>query len=901
MFSSLYSRQTESKFDFEGPRATMITRTRQRSSCSTDDDDIDGLKPLAKQARSPRKDQTALRRGSSIEAPIELQSPAADTSMTPVAPSPARMNAAFALKDLLMNGNSLASTKPKQNPTPYMEPAVHSTAPASSSVPPPSSSSRASSRTAHNLRTAPTAASETKQSGSKEYKRSEKSLGLLATNFIKVFGKFPTETSILSLDKAAALLGVERRRIYDIVNILESLDFVKRQKKNTYIWLGGARLRSTLNRLLKEAIDVWPEDAARHGLRSATTSASSSSTSSASEIPCSTSSAASTRRALSSRSGSAGKTVKCASVSGTKKNGVTEGQARGDRKGKSLGFLCVRFVQIFLVGHEVVSLAFARDMILGDENSPGVGRSSPSASDGESGAATATEPKDNKTKVRRLYDIANVLISLGIIEKDIGASKVKVGAGERKPCFRWVSDSPRDLLEAPTSKGLRGFSTGNEPIPKQNSEDHTDAAAASNLAANVRAKIPLTRSNTSSSFASSIATSDGGRSPDGAFAYDMDNDQTDDADLYTDQGRREHRESEDDGDSVDLNMMRTIAKEAGFEISSSLPHDSSGADASVSDSCPSTGSHADSPTNMETTGKDKSALAVSSSSSISSSSTMTTSQQQVEDIAGQSTKHVPMPPPGSSAAMALNSMSTSFDITRPFNGAIVAAAGGESGGNNMSAWFDPKQVVEQIPELKTSTAAGDTTAVALASIFPLSPDDMLHYQVERLRQFMADYQDRYMQWVTHEEQIARQKQWDLEDAAKDSGREVFTFSSSSCGMDIESKISLEGGNAMKEDSNNPSSSSSSCSTSASSTMTRRSNGQDQVDDVAGGSSRNNCRPAMMSPTMMAPNEPPDSTEALRRACAYVDRRANEHDQLVVQQHDAQRTWRLQQDLQTEFN
>jgi transcription factor E2F7/8 len=38
----------------------------------------------------------------------------------------------------------------------------------------------------------------------------------------------------VNLDDCKAHLGIERRRIYDIVNILESFEMIKRRAKNLY-------------------------------------------------------------------------------------------------------------------------------------------------------------------------------------------------------------------------------------------------------------------------------------------------------------------------------------------------------------------------------------------------------------------------------------------------------------------------------------------------------------------------------------------------------------------------------------------------------------------------------------------------------------------------------------------
>ncbi len=68
------------------------------------------------------------------------------------------------------------------------------------------------------------------------YNRKEKSLGELCRRFLVLYGT--PQRGLLYLDQCTKELGVERRRIYDIINILESFSVIQRCAKNEYKWRG---------------------------------------------------------------------------------------------------------------------------------------------------------------------------------------------------------------------------------------------------------------------------------------------------------------------------------------------------------------------------------------------------------------------------------------------------------------------------------------------------------------------------------------------------------------------------------------------------------------------------------------------------------------------------------------
>lgn len=81
------------------------------------------------------------------------------------------------------------------------------------------------------------------------------------------------------------------------------------------------------------------------------------------------------------------------------------------RKKKSLGILCESFIKQFLTWRETISLDQAARRISDDQ----------------------IDESKLKTKVRRLYDIANVLAALNLIEK--------TSLETRKPAFKWVGET----------------------------------------------------------------------------------------------------------------------------------------------------------------------------------------------------------------------------------------------------------------------------------------------------------------------------------------------------------------------------------------------------------------------------------------------------------------------------
>ncbi|XP_075441720.1 transcription factor E2F3 isoform X2 [Ascaphus truei] len=69
-----------------------------------------------------------------------------------------------------------------------------------------------------------------------EKTRYDTSLGLLTKKFIQLLSQ--SSDGVVDLNKAAEVLKVQKRRIYDITNVLEGIHLLKKKSKNNIQWMG---------------------------------------------------------------------------------------------------------------------------------------------------------------------------------------------------------------------------------------------------------------------------------------------------------------------------------------------------------------------------------------------------------------------------------------------------------------------------------------------------------------------------------------------------------------------------------------------------------------------------------------------------------------------------------------
>eukprot|EP00041_Stephanoeca_diplocostata_P010060 m.159403 g.159403 ORF g.159403 m.159403 type:complete len:631 (-) comp18004_c0_seq2:77-1969(-) len=273
-------------------------------------------------------------------------------------------------------------------------------------------------------------------------RRKDKSLGLLSENFLQLYSQGHSDE--ICLDLVATQLGVERRRIYDIVNVLEGVEVVVRKGKNRYTWLGLSGLEKTLARL--KALAPSQVGLGTSSGNTGDKTPSPTTLRGKGKIPKDFKSTGDQsppidRMMHTPEDASGANSISPSSVASDEPVRKSGGQSNA----RSLGILAQKFVMMFLrSSSRVVRLDDAAECLVFQ------------------GCSDAK----HKTKVRRLYDIANVLCSLKLIKK---ISVVDGKLSNKKPAFTWIGTNLDDVHADPS--GLPIMDEGRTGVPETPTEN----------------------------------------------------------------------------------------------------------------------------------------------------------------------------------------------------------------------------------------------------------------------------------------------------------------------------------------------------------------------------------------------------------------------------------------------
>ncbi|KAL0490085.1 hypothetical protein AKO1_009392, partial [Acrasis kona] len=245
----------------------------------------------------------------------------------------------------------------------------------------------------------------------KSKSRKEKSLNVLCDKFITHYKEIATSSSNVEfqLDRVSELLGVEKRRVYDIVNVLESVNIVKKKAVSLFVWNGFEHMPETLNQL---KIDGLKDKVLYDGIRSLSTDKENEFLLEALndfQVP--------------------------------EDNSVPD--PSGEKREKLLKHLSQRFVQLFLItkakflSHDQVIQILIKFQ--------------------------CTTESGERTKIRRLYDIANILSSVNIIQKSYTTDYRK------HVRFEWIGS---DFMNQTTLNFRTALEAATAPTSPLVSEEH---------------------------------------------------------------------------------------------------------------------------------------------------------------------------------------------------------------------------------------------------------------------------------------------------------------------------------------------------------------------------------------------------------------------------------------------
>ncbi|CDW74327.1 transcription factor dp-1 [Stylonychia lemnae] len=263
------------------------------------------------------------------------------------------------------------------------------------------------------------------------FKKKEKSLGELCRRFLFLYGGEARD--LLYLDQCTKELAVERRRIYDIINILESFNVIRRKAKNAYQWKGIEKILKSISlqiSFFESKLDTNNSKICQlqeKNKKSAKSAPNSNRNLKVQQIGlCQDESRL--QKMINSHQGLENITKKGVLLDEGEISEEEKENGAKYKKDKSLGILCQQFIGLFVSWKDIISLEEAARQI----------------------SKIDIEEQKLKTKIRRLYDIANVLQSIGLIQKTSYPSS-------KKPAFQWVGiqgvqDFVNELKEHEISK-----------------------------------------------------------------------------------------------------------------------------------------------------------------------------------------------------------------------------------------------------------------------------------------------------------------------------------------------------------------------------------------------------------------------------------------------------------------